>query len=81
MPEVATVLRNVYFDTAASPFLYNPQVYAAVSSLVGADKVLFGSDYALLRPHRLLAEIAASSLTPQEREAVQGGNAARVLGI
>ncbi len=81
MPEVADALRNVYFDTAASPFLYNPQVYAAVSSLVGADKVLFGSDYALLRPRRLLNEIAASSLTPQEREAVQGGNAARLLRL
>ena len=81
MPEVATALRNVYFDSAASPFLYTPQVYSAVSSLVGADKALFGSDYALLRPRRLLNEIAASSLTPQEREAVQGGNAARLLKL
>ena len=81
MPEVATTLRNVYFDTAASPFLYTPQIYSAVSSLVGADKVLFGSDYALLRPRRLLSEIAASSLTPQEREALQGGNASRLLGL
>ena len=71
MPEVAAALRNVYFDTAASPFLYTPQVYSAVSSLVGADKVLFGSDYALLRPRRLLNEIASSSLTPDEREAIQ----------
>ena len=81
MPEVAAALGNVYFDTAASPFLYTLQVYSAVSSLVGADKVLFGSDYALLRPRRLLNEIAASSLTPDEREAVQGGNAARLLGL
>ena len=81
MPEVAAALRNVYFDTAASPFLYTPQVYSAVSSLVGADKALFGSDYALLRPRRLLAEITASSLTPTEREAMLGGNAARLLGL
>ena len=81
MPEVAAALRNVYFDTAASPFLYTPQVYSAVSSLVGADKALFGSDYALLRPRRLLAEIAGAPLTPRQREAVRGGNAARLLGI
>ena len=81
MPEVAAALRNVHFDTAASPFLYTPQVYSAVSRLVGADKILFGSDYALLRPRRLLAEIAASSLTPQQCEAVQGGNAARLLEL
>ncbi len=81
MPEVAAALGNVYFDTAASPFLYTPQVYSAASSLVGADKVLFGSDYALLRPRRLLNEIAASSLEPAERDAVQGGNAARLLDL
>ncbi len=81
MPEVAAALRNVYFDSAASPFLYTPQVYSTVSSLVGADKVLFGSDYALLRPRRLLNEIAASSLTPEERDSVRGGNAARLLGL
>ena len=81
MPEVAAALRNVYFDSAASPFLYTPQVYSVVASLVGADKVLFGSDYALLRPRRLLNEIDASSLTPQQREAVQGGNAARLLEL
>ena len=81
MPEVAAALRNVYFDSAASPFLYTPQVYSAVSSLVGADKALFGSDYALLRPRRLLNEITASSLTAHECEAVQGGNAARLLGL
>ena len=81
MPEVAAALGNVYFDTAASPFLYTPQVYPAVASLVGSDKLLFGSDYALLRPRRLLKEIAASSLEPAERDAVQGANAARLLGL
>ena len=81
MPEVADALRNVYFDSAASPFLYTPQVYSAMSELVGAEKLLLGSDYALMRPRRLLDEIAASSLTLQEREALLGGNAARLLGL
>ena len=81
MPEVGAALRNVYFDSAASPFLYTPQIYSTVSSLVGVDKALFGSDYSLLRPRRLLAEITASGLTAEEREAVQGGNAARLLGL
>ena len=81
MPEVAAALRNVYFDTAASPFLYTPHIYSAASSLVGADKILFGSDYSLLRPRRLLNEIATTSLTPRERDAVQGENAARLLRL
>ena len=42
MPEVPEVIRNVYFDTAASPFLYRPEVFATVVGLVGADRVLFG---------------------------------------
>jgi len=81
MPEVAAALHNVYFDSAASPFLYTSQVYGAVSSLVGADKILFGSDYALLRPRRLLNEITASGLTAEQQTAVRGGNAARLLGF
>lgn len=81
MPEVASVLHNVYFDSAASPFLYTPLVYTTVSGLVGVDKVLFGSDYALLRPRRLLNEITASGLTAEQQTAVRGGNAARLLGL
>ena len=81
MPEVASALQNVYFDSAASPFLYAPQVYSTVSSLVGADKVLFGSDYALLRPRRLLNEITVSGLTAEQQTVVKGGNAARLLAL
>lgn len=81
MPEVASALRNVYFDSAASPFLYAPRVYSTVSSLVGADKALFGSDYALLRPRRLLDEITESGLTAEQQTSVKGGNAARLLGL
>ena len=81
MPEVAAALHSIYFDSAASPFLYTSQVYGAVSSLVGADKILFGSDYALLRPRRLLNEITASGLTAEQQTAVRGGNAARLLGL
>ena len=43
MPEVPAIIENVYFDTAASPFLYNPEVFATVAGLVGADKILFAS--------------------------------------
>jgi predicted TIM-barrel fold metal-dependent hydrolase len=81
MPEVKEALKNVYFDTAASPFLYSPRVYEQVIRLVGADKVLFGSDYPLLAQSRLLAEVAALELPPETRELVLSGNARRLLGI
>lgn len=81
MPEVAAALGNVYFDTAASPFLYTPAVFDAAAGLVGADKILLGSDYALLRPRRLTAQIRSSRLSASQQAAVMGGNAARLLGI
>ncbi len=81
MPEVKDALCNVYFDSAASPFLYASGVWAAVAQLVGANKMLFGSDYALLRPGRLIAEACAAGLTQQQSDAVLGGNGAHLLGI
>jgi len=81
MPEVKAALRNVYFDSAASPFLYVPEVYRQVSELVGVDKVLFGTDYPLLRQGRLLKEIDSLNLPPEMKEQILSGNARRLLGI
>ena len=81
MPEVGTALRNVYFDSAASPFLYQPAVYSAVANLVGADRILFASDYPLMRPERPLSEIDSARLPEEHRRQLLGENAARLLGI
>jgi predicted TIM-barrel fold metal-dependent hydrolase len=79
MPEVARGLANVYFDTAASPFLYTPHVFTTVASLVGANKILMGSDFPLLRVRRLIKQVEESSLSEAERKAVMKGNAERLL--
>ncbi len=81
MPEVKQALHNVYFDTAASPFLYSPQVYNQVIQLVGGDKILFGSDYPLLTQNRLLSEINSLDLPEETRNLILSGNAQRLLGI
>jgi predicted TIM-barrel fold metal-dependent hydrolase len=81
MPEVKKAIDNVYFDSAASPFLYTPQVYNQVIQLVGADKVLFGSDYPLLTQRRLLNEIETLDLAEETKALVLAGNALRLLGI
>ena len=81
MPEVRESLRNVYFDTAASPFLYTRDVFAACAALVGAERILLGSDYGLLRPRRLIKQARESGLGAGELAAVLGGNAARLLGL
>ncbi len=81
MPEVRKAMSNVFFDTAASPFLYNPQIYNQVTQLVGADKILFGSDSPLLLPSRLLKEIKSLALPGETERLILSGNAQRLLGI
>ena len=81
MPEVKQAMNNVFFDTAASPYLYNPQVYEQVIQLVGADKILFGSDYPLLAQGRYLKEIDSLDLAEETKSLILSGNAQRLLGI
>jgi len=81
MPEVKQAMKNVFFDTAASPFLYSPQVYNQVIQLVGADRILFGSDYPLLAQTRLLQEINSADLSEEEKSLILSGNARRLLSI
>lgn len=81
MPEVKEAMRNVYFDTAASPFLYSPRIYGQVVDLVGADKILFGSDYPLLAQSRFLKEIGSLDLSEESKNLILSGNARRLLGI
>ena len=81
MPEVPQVLENVYFDTAASPFLYRPDVFAAVAGLVGAGKILFATDYPLIRAKRLLGQVEEAELAPADQESILSENAARLFGV
>jgi predicted TIM-barrel fold metal-dependent hydrolase len=81
MPEVKTALKNVYFDTAASPFLYTPPIYGKVAQLVGADKILFGSDYPLIQPKRYFKEIDSLKLPALTKRKILGGNAHNLLGM
>jgi len=80
MPEVRESFSNVFFDTAASPFLYTPDVFQTVAQLVGANKILMGSDYGLLRPSRLITQVRESSLATEDKAAILGGNAEQLLG-
>lgn len=79
--EAPQVLARVYYDTAASPFLYTPSIYNVLVNALGAGKILFGSDYPLLPPQRYFDEMAAAGLTPEDIRTISGGNAGRLLGI
>lgn len=77
--ETARVMANVWFDTAASPYLYHPAVYRMAVSIVGAEKVLFGTDYPLISPARYLKEIDQIGLAPEEKSCIVHTNAAALL--
>lgn len=81
MPEIADKTRNVWFDSAASPYLYNRNVFAAVSVLSGVDHILFGSDFPLVKQSKVLEEVKSSGLPESQQAAVLGGNATRILGL
>ncbi|HUY61432.1 MAG TPA: amidohydrolase family protein [Candidatus Dormibacteraeota bacterium] len=73
MPEVAARCRQLWFDTAAVPFLYRSPVLEAVGAAVGYDRLCFGSDYPLLLPQRYRA--ALETLAPAARTWVEAGSA------
>jgi len=79
--DVPAKLRNVYFDTAASPFLYDPAIYATAAAIAGSEKILLGSDFPLIRPFRYLQEIRQSGLSEDDIRGICGRNAARLLGL
>ncbi len=74
------VFRRVYFDTAASPYLYRPEIYRLAAEMVGPEKILFGSDYPLLPPSRYLKEMKDAGLSEEWQEMILGKNLAQLLG-
>ncbi len=74
MPEVSRTFRHVYYDTAASPYLYSSKIYKVVRDIVGVEKILFGSDYPLISPDRYFKELEGSGLSETDREKILGEN-------
>ena len=79
--EVRERLANVWYDTAASPYLYRPQIYAQAMDLAGEEKILLGSDFPLLTPERYFKEMDQAGLPQAQKHSVCGANAARLLGL
>ncbi len=79
--KVKESFKNIYFDTAASPFLYEPSVYTTAIRIVGRGKILFGSDFPLLTPDRYFAEWESSGLSKDDIRHISGLNAATLLNL
>lgn len=80
MPEVHQAAERVWYDSAASLYLYRPEIFAIVARIAGAEKILWASDYPLLGQRRMLDYARASGLSEAELALALGGNAATLLG-
>lgn len=84
----ARACANLFYDTAASPLIYEPTVFREMIDAVGADRVLYGSDHPLnlypktddtARIGAFVEELRTAELSHAEREAVMGGSARKLL--
>lgn len=82
MPEVRLALTNLYYDTAATTYLYDFRVFRTAALACGLPKILFASDYPLLKQDRLVRRIREETgLTTEELDLVLGQNAARLFNL
>ncbi len=82
----ATSLPNVFYDTAASPLIYDAGVWARALPGMGVDRVLFGSDFPLNLYPKLdeaprMARFIAEARAGGAGAGVLGGNVARLLRL
>jgi predicted TIM-barrel fold metal-dependent hydrolase len=80
MPEVTQVMRNVYYDTAASLYLYQDDIFS-LAARWAPGKVLFATDYPLIAPARFIKRMQAARMPTATRRRMLGGNAWRVLKL
>ena len=70
MPEIKYLFKNVLYDTAASPLLYNKDIFNFITKMLGPEKILFGSDFPLISPNKIINQIDESDLIPEEKQLI-----------
>ena len=81
MPEIQRITTQVWYDTAATIYLYRSAIFPIVAGIIGADRILFGSDYGLLSQRRVIEHITQSGLSTAAIAQILGGNAQQLLGL
>ncbi|MFQ3240919.1 MAG: putative TIM-barrel fold metal-dependent hydrolase [Lentimonas sp.] len=89
-PRLRKALKNIYYDTSATPLLYEPSIFRRMIEIIGSEKILFGSDYPLrVYPRKkktpdiatfLNAIQHEAELTDEEFETITHQNMRRLLG-
>ncbi len=70
-------LKNVWFDFSG---LREYWVIERNARLIGADRYLFGSDYALAHPNMYIGAVRAMDLPEDDKNKILGGNAEQLFG-
>ena len=78
---IKKALKNIWFDTAASPYLYEQDIYKKAVEIIGPEKILFGSDFPLIKPSRYFKEMESAGLSSESIDMIKGGNAVHLLGL
>lgn len=81
MKEIRRNNRHVYYDTAASIFLYDARIFRVAKELDILDRVLFASDFPLVSPSRYFDYIASSGLDKADLKKIYYQNACRLLSL
>lgn len=81
MPEVASLTANVVYDSAASTYLYGFDIFPVVERLVGTRRLMFGTDYPLLRQRAFLDRVLGSGIPVDALPALLGGTATDVFRL
>jgi predicted TIM-barrel fold metal-dependent hydrolase len=79
MPEVRRSLTNVAYDSAATTYLYDHSIFEHAMRICGPDKVIFASDFPVLRQDRLINRMLVTKWPAvTDSTLVLGGNARRI---
>ena len=88
-PKIRPELKNVYYDLAACPLLYDPEIYRKLIEVVGVEKILWGTDYPLRifpatqkEPDFISFKnlvLKEAELSESERDAIFGNNLLALL--
>jgi predicted TIM-barrel fold metal-dependent hydrolase len=81
MPEVRDSLATAYVDTAGTSYLYSPDVFPRAVDLLGAQRILFGSDFPLRPLESCLDEVRAAAIDDDARALILGENARKLLRL
>ena len=75
---VAMTTPNIYLDTV---LVSMPGYLSMAVNKVGADRVIYGSDYPTGHPRPMIAALQVAGISPEDEALVMGGNLARLLNI